>query len=365
MSQGMNRREFLRTSAGGVLVATSLRVFALPDAASATSPKKPEKPTLTKPKVPTVYRDGNGKAHSRAYLGVYSGSAVAGLSRPESLETLVGRRFAINHCFRQPPEAPWAPLRIRFINDRKAGRIPMLSYAAGETPGIADHDAAALQRLREIVRGQRDVQIDAQARELAALKTPVFFRFTWEFDLRYPTAEGIRLHKAAWRRVHKRFAIAGASNVAFVWCPSYQAFGNGKAAAFYPGDTYVDWVGVDGYARTPDYKSFYSLFARASTWAVAHKKPVMVCETGVHRLAAQSQLTAGSTAQSTWLDALRSDFSADRFSNVKALLYFHVDGDNNPLPDQWRLTSPLDGPAFSSFKSLSYHPRLKASRRTD
>lgn len=366
MTNGMNRRGFLRTSAGGALAISGLSGLGLlaPDPAYAAVAPKPKpkpspKPTLVKPRIPSLYRDSRGKAHSRAYLGLFDAGSTPGVSVPETLEAKIGRKVAINHCFRQPPDAPWAPYRARMLADKKAGRIPMLSYAGGEKPGITDHDEAALARLKEIASGARDKQIDGQALALKALATPVFFRFTWEFDIRYLGPAAVKVHKAAWRRVHKRFKALGATNVAFVWCPSWLAFGNGRAAAFYPGDTYVDWIGVDGYARSPDYRTFYQLFASASGFALKHRKPLMVCETGVHRLSHQ-QNAKSSTSQSTWIDGLRSDLSRGRFSNVKALLYFHVDGDNHPLPNQWRLNHPISGPAFRSFKSLAHHPRLKA-----
>lgn len=355
MAEGMNRRGFLRTGAAGALATAGFTAFGLgEDAVAAT--------TVGKPRIPSYYRDSAGRAHSRAYLGVFNARGTAGISEPGDLENQLGRRFAINHSFRQPPEAPWAPLQERMLRDKSAGRIPMLSYAGGEKPGIDDHDAAALARLQEIVAGKRNAAIDSQARALKALRTPVFFRFTWEFDTRYPGPLGVRVHKAAWRHVVKRFRAVGATNVAFVWCPSWLAFGNGRAEAFYPGDTYVDWVGADGYARFPDYRSFASMFARANSFAVAHRKPLMISETGVHRLNTDAHLMTGPTAQSAWIDAVRKELDANRFSAVKALLYFHVDGDNHPLPNQWRVTSPLGGPALTSFRALARHPRLAATR---
>ncbi|MCW2779741.1 MAG: hypothetical protein JWR35_190 [Marmoricola sp.] len=355
----MDRRQFLRTGAGGALAATGLTAAGLRlDAASAIIGRD----YFPKPRVPGSYRDAAGKVHSLAYFGLFQSGATPGVSEPESLESAIGRQVAINHSFRQPPEAPWAPVRDRMAKDIAAGRIPMLSYAAGEQTGIADHAAAAMARLRSIAAGGQDAAIDGQARALAALHRPVFFRFTWEFDLRYLGSAGAATHKAAWRRVRDRFERKGATNVAFVWCPSWTAFTNGRAATYYPGNDYVDWIGADGYARTPDYRTFSSMFAKANEFAANHGKPLMVGETGVHRLADQADRTTGTTAQSTWLDGIRANLDQDRFTSVKALLYFHVDGDDNPLPNQWQVSEPVDGPAFTAFQTLAAHPRLQAVR---
>lgn len=358
MTPGMDRRDFLRTAAGSALLASGLTAadLGLTDIATAAVRAGP------KPRIPGSYRDRTGKTHSLAYFGLHQSGPGPGISAPESFEAGLGRRTAINHSFRQPPEAPWAPLRTRMLRDKRAGRIPMLSYAAGEKPGIENHDIAALARLREITSGSRDTVIDGQARALAALRTPVFLRFTWEFDQRYRGNVGAAAHKAAWRHVRKRFRAVGATNVAFVWCPTWAAFGNGRAAAYYPGDSYVDWIGADGYARTPDYRSFASMFSSGHAFARGRHKPFMVCETGVHRLADQDDDTTGPTEQSAWLDAVRSVLDQDRLTNVKALLYFHVDGDNHPSPNNWKVTEPAGGPASTAFKALAWHPRLKAVR---
>lgn len=333
------------------MVATGLETFATPPADAATQ--------AAKPRIPGSQTSGSG-VRSMAYFGLFQAISAAGISAPEPLEHLLGRRTAVNHSFRQPPEAPWAPLRARMLADKHAGRIPMLSYAAGEKDGIKDHQAAANARLADIAAGRRDRFIDGQATALAALRTPVFLRFTWEFDRRYPGANGARTHRVAWRHVHQRFQAKGATNVAFVWCPSWLAFNDGTAATYYPGDQYVDWVGADGYSRAPNWPSFETMFTKPSQFAARHHKPFMVCETGVNRLNLQSGQTYGSTAQSRWVDGLRTSLSENALPNLKALLYFHVDGDNDPLPNQWRLTLPTNGPALRSFKSLAWHPRMQA-----
>src|SRR5438477_654456 len=53
---------------------------------------------------------------------------------------------------------------------------------------------------------------------------------------------------AAWRRIHDRFVAAGATNVVWVWAPNVtDVEGGPETMAYYPGDAYVDWTGVDGY----------------------------------------------------------------------------------------------------------------------
>lgn len=270
-------------------------------------------------------------AHFGAY--VYAGNDN-GISQPEPLESQIGHRLGINHSF-QHTTLP----AVRIETDIAAGRIPMISWAAGPEEELVAWD-----------NGTRDADIDAQAKALAAYCVPMFLRFTWEFDLRYTDTE---LFKRVWIRVRNIFA-GQAPNVAFVWNPTWRAYSEtAKAVPFYPGDPYVDWVAADGYSRPKpdkpeyDYRSFDSMFADAYSFAVMHGKPFMVGETGVHRDDADPQ------RQAAWLTTTRAVVKAS-YPALKAFLYFHVDGDG--LDNHWRVTVPPDGPAQTAFAAFAADP---------
>ncbi|MEV6107430.1 glycosyl hydrolase [Streptomyces sp. NPDC051940] len=334
MTSEFGRRTLIKAS-GALLGAAAAGAYAIPSASALTAGKPP---------VP---------GGDLAFLGVYCTpeTAGSGLSGPEPLEALLGRQFAVNHSFRSPYGAAWAPVRDRMLADKAAGRIPMLSYAAG---GVDD--------LQALADGQRDALIDGQATALVALDTPVFMRFTWEFDSQTRYAGHAGLFVEAWRYAWERFQLKGATNVAWVWCPTRLAFGNGAASDFYPGNGYVDWIAADGYSRPTEgpplgpYPSFLELFTEANIFAINHGKPFMVGETGVHR--ASDLATA--TEQSSWLDGIRDSLDQGRWANLKALVYYHLDGEGTSLPAHWQVTVPPDGNAFQSFKSLAWHPRMKA-----
>jgi hypothetical protein len=51
----------------------------------------------------------------------------------------------------------------------------------------------------------------------------------------------------AWRHIHGIFAAAGAINVIWSWDHSHQyRYRATMASRWYPGNAYVDWVGIDG-----------------------------------------------------------------------------------------------------------------------
>ncbi|MYQ81996.1 MULTISPECIES: glycoside hydrolase family 26 protein [unclassified Streptomyces] len=267
-------------------------------------------------------------AHFGAY--VYEGNDL-GISQPENLESKLGHSLGINHCF-QPLDVALHSARI--LKDIAAGRIPMVSWAAGTET-----------RLRQIVAGQHDDWIDTQANSLAALGAPVLMRLTWEFDLRYTDTT---LFTEMWQYVHERFATA--PQVAFVWCPTWRAYREtARAEPFYPGDTYVDWIGADGYARPREdkpeynYRAFESMFDAAHAFAQDHGKPFIVGETGVHR-------APSNPVQAAWLtethDVIKSDYPG-----LKALVYFHRDGPEGD--DNWRVTVPDGGPAQQALAAIA------------
>nr|WP_206314804.1 glycosyl hydrolase [Streptomyces coryli] len=297
---------------------TSAAVFAAASATPATA--------RTRALVPA------GGAHFGAYA--YEGSSI-GVSQPEALESKIGHRLGINHCF-QPVDVALPAARIE--KDVADGRIPMLSWAAGPEA-----------RLGEIVAGTHDGWIDTQARGLAAIGAPVLLRLTWEFDLRYVDTD---LFVRMWRHVHGRFAQL-APQVAFVWCPTWRAYREtDKAEPFYPGDAYVDWVGADGYARPkPDqpeynYRAFDLMFDAAHAFAAARGKPFIVGETGVHRAATDP-------VQAAWLGETREVIKAS-YPSLKALVYFHRDGPNED--DDWRVTVPDGGAAQQAFAGIATDP---------
>ena len=81
----------------------------------------------------------------------------------------------------------------------------------------------------------------------------------------------------AWQHIWTIFQSQGATNVAFVWCPSIKG---PTRLAYYPGDAYVDWIGWDGYDRKQDPTMLQTQFLPFYEYWAAHGKPLMIGETG-------------------------------------------------------------------------------------
>ncbi len=141
------------------------------------------------------------------------------------------------------------------------GALPMIGWepwddrapsrAAGHP---ADQPAHALSRL---VSGADDELVRTWARTLRDWRHPVAIRFAHEMNGNwYPWAEQANGNRpgdyvAAWRHVHDLFTAEGARNVLWVWSPNIGYPGSTPLRELWPGDGYVDWLGLVGYDASP------------------------------------------------------------------------------------------------------------------
>ncbi|MEO3783171.1 glycosyl hydrolase [Actinocorallia sp. B10E7] len=93
---------------------------------------------------------------------------------------------------------------------------------------------------------------------------------------------------AAWRHIHDIFTEVGAGNVIWVWSPNTaEAPDMPNLKDFYPGDEYVDWIGISGYMNEPDPPTeknprifqgvFGELLKKLRRFT---EKPIVIAETG-------------------------------------------------------------------------------------
>ncbi|KUI26243.1 endoglucanase [Mycobacterium sp. IS-1496] len=115
-----------------------------------------------------------------------------------------------------------------------------------------DVTGAGAATVSEIAAGRHDDHLFAWAAALAVTGTPVYLRFAHEFNgdwYPWTPARGTppEVYVAGWRHTHELFRRAGATNVRWMWSPDATSAGDIPLCAWYPGDDYVDVVGIDGY----------------------------------------------------------------------------------------------------------------------
>lgn len=162
---------------------------------------------------------------------------------------------------------------------------------------------------KDVVSGKYDADIRQMATDFKGFGRPIYARIGVEIANNW-NPYSAKVFPQAWRRFVDIFRSEGALNVAFVWC--FAAAGNSDFADFdlqgnglwYPGDEYVDWIGLDlfnatdfTYQGTPgkNYKNSVAL----CEFALRRKKPVMIAECTAKGLGISSQGSA-QTYWTTW-----------------------------------------------------------------
>ncbi len=157
--------------------------------------------------------------------------------------------------------------------------------------------------LAAIASGASNGYITAFAHAVRALHRPVAISFGHEMNGNwYPwgtTGATPAQFVAAWRLIHALFAAAGAQNVIWIWNPNViTAAPQVALKAYYPGDSYVDWIGLTGYFPPSGLITFGSLFG--ATMAEIRQftaKPFLIAETSVqsgpHELTCARSLIRG------------------------------------------------------------------------
>lgn len=137
---------------------------------------------------------------------------------------------------------------------RDAEKIPVISWSQTNS---ASPDAAFSNP--SFLAGAHDETILKMAQCCKAFGDPVYMR--WSSEMNIPASSGWPGHPwngystqgfiDMWRYVRDTFAAAGADNVIWVWSPNYDGIGEGYDTYsnynnLYPGDDYVDMIGLSG-----------------------------------------------------------------------------------------------------------------------
>jgi Glycosyl hydrolase family 26/PASTA domain len=185
---------------------------------------------------------------------------------------------------------------------------------------------------KDIASSALDGYIRAYARELKSFGDPVLIRlFGGEFNGSWWFGQSPRANPnltpadfvAAWRRAVDIFRQVGALNVSFAWIPNTFPptpvdWVDPDIAVYYPGDTYVDWVGADTYDVGPS-----SWLDPIYAFATTHAKPFFLAEWGVRHDG--SGLTP--PEEQSWLGAMFDYFESH--PDIKAINYFNYNSRPN------------------------------------
>jgi mannan endo-1,4-beta-mannosidase len=138
-----------------------------------------------------------------------------------------------------------------------------------------------------IADGASDAYITKFARAVHAFGKPVALSFGHEMNGNwYPwgtTGTTAADFVAAWRHIHQLFTQAGATNVIWVWNPNIiNPMPDVQLQPYWPGSSYVDWVGITGYFAITGPHTFDGVYGPTMTEIRQFtSKPFFIAETAV------------------------------------------------------------------------------------
>ncbi|MFF2051245.1 glycoside hydrolase family 26 protein [Leifsonia sp. NPDC058194] len=184
------------------------------------------------------------------------------------------------------------------------GRMPMMTWESRPINAGNDSNVAPEYSLPKIIGGDFDAYLHQYAKDIVATGLPLAIRLDHEMNgIWYPWSEtdgqgksingnNVGDYVKMWRHVHDIFQAEGANDlVIWVWAPNIvnnlpaTHKVDGYLENLYPGDGYVDWVGLSGYLRPPykadnDFSFDYTFKPSLDKLRAITKKPIILAEVG-------------------------------------------------------------------------------------
>jgi mannan endo-1,4-beta-mannosidase len=271
-------------------------------AAKAVTTGKGRTSTLAPPAAPVTAPSKDALLHPDApYFGMYTQQAPFNWATYDATTAEIGAQTNLVGYFQGWDQ----PFRADAVTRSwQHGQMPMMTWESRPISDANDVVDVPDYSLSKIIDGGFDAYLHQYAHDVAATGLPVAIRLDQEMNaIWYPWSEtdgsgnSINGNSAGqfvqmWRHVHDVFQAEGANAyVIWDWSPNridnLPATHQGQAytASLYPGDDYVDWVGMSAYLRPPyaagQKFTFDETFGRTLTQLRAiTTKPIILSEIG-------------------------------------------------------------------------------------
>jgi hypothetical protein len=301
---------------------------------------------------------------SRRLFGIYTTQSPFNYGEVDLVSGVVQRKANVVGYF-QSFKDPFNAFPIR--NTWSRGQVPLLTWESQDQVGNITAEQPEF-RLSTIYGGAHDEYIRSYARGIRDLKMPVIIRFDHEMNGNwYPWSEwsdvqGVSIngnqkgdYPKAWRHVHDIFQAEGANDYAiWLWSPNRvnRICGQRRPAAFYPGDAYVDWIGMSGYYRNYESKggdcddvgsTFGAVFGNTlpELRRIAGAKPIFLSEIGA---------TERGGDKAAWIADLFRGLgdNTDLIGFAWFSLAVTAGGEKDPFTHDWRINS--SGPSQDAMR---------------
>ncbi len=286
------------------------------------------------------------------YFGIFREGSPSNMGNVDQIEEKLGKKFSMVMWY-QDWDCKFPKAEIEKIHKR--GAVPHIVW---EPWYWANRDKNLMD---DIISGKQDAYIKSWAKGIKESNGTVFIRYAHEFNIDgYPwgivhNGKNPKKYIDAYRHVYDIFTKEGAKNAKFVWCPMAQSWPQepwNDMNLAYPGDKYVDWIGLDGYnwGTSQDWsswQSFTELFRDVARemWRKYPTKPIMVAEFA-------SATKGGDKAK--WIKDLTNELK--KMPYIKAVLWF-----DEKKETDWRIESTSS--TLAGFKTMIKDPYFASSSK--
>jgi mannan endo-1,4-beta-mannosidase len=304
----------------------------------------------------------SASSSGKALLAAYWGNQGFDMQQVRDLESWQGKKNAVINMFMSWCGSQNTDLFTRQLpNVWGNGNVPMITWepyycTSSSTPSDVETRAANGQYdsylnsfadgLKKWLAGKDGVYGTSDDRR-------IYFRLAHEMNGNWYQWSGnpgdyIRM----WRKVKSIFESKGMgiSHVQFMWVVNVGDVGSYKAEQYYPGDGYVDWVGIDGYnaysagnwLEPPN--RFDTMLSRMQKLT---RKPIVIAEVGVMS-ATKSGVSTGTKSQ--WISDFFSYVAAR--PAIKMVCYFNKDKASDK---DYAIVGGMRGTATYSISGRTYN----------
>lgn len=213
-----------------------------------------------------------------AYVAYPSSSPSAGqtASFEQNLYRNSGTHMALDMHYGAWDPAKWNI--AAWVNDWNNGRVPVLSWNCGDTDS-------------NVANGNDDALLQEANDELNTGE-PILVRWFWEMNIS-PAANKNRtacedngtrpVDPTEWMAAYNHIrSVVTQSNVTWVWSPAASPDEYGNMDLYYPGDSAVDWIGIDAYERggAKTFKQTIDPAYGDIAGSLQSARPILITETG-------------------------------------------------------------------------------------
>lgn len=245
---------------------------------------------------------------------------------------------------------------LEYVAER--GATPLITWEAWRplyAAGVAVSEQPDFS-LQTILNGDWDDYIDSWIEGIDEFGGPVYLRWGHEMNGDwYPWGVGVNANTGedfvgAWRYLHDRFETAGVDNVRWVWSPA--ATGLTEIEPLYPGDDYVDWIGMSGFnwGTSPQpwgvagWQTFTEIFTPTYERLTAiSDKPIIVTEVA-------SSEDGGD--KSAWISQSLLTELPENFPAIDAVIWFNLLKETD-----WRIDSSPE--SLRAFIAVANSPLMQ------